>query len=312
MKLNSLLNTVKQLKKYPMEFKQIKTFLQVAELGSFTRAAEHLCLSRAMVSIQIKQLEENLGVTLFHRNTRQIELTDAGKSFYQDCQAIQQSYQQAVEKIQHNDAQLNGTLRIGSTYEFGMQFIAPILTKFCQKHSNLQIHYDVNSSINDLIADQLDIVIRLGNLPDSSLKSRKIGQFQIILVASPDFLEKYPVNQLDDLLNVPWITQTQWQNHHFTLTNHTTQQDFHFVPPSSKHQTNAGGLTHLMAVDGLGLTICPLWLVENDLNQGKLIRVLPDYSLPMQDIHALYLHQKHLPNKTRLFIDYLKQHYFNS
>lgn len=295
-----------------MEFKQIKTFLQVAELGSFTRAAEHLCLSRAMVSIQIKQLEENLGVTLFHRNTRQIELTDAGKYFYQDCQAIWQSYQQAVEKIQHNDAQLNGTLRIGSTYEFGMQFIAPILTKFCQKHPNLQIHYDVNSSINDLIADQLDIVIRLGNLPDSSLKSRKIGQFQIILVASPDFLEKNPVKQLDDLLNVPWITQTQWQNHHFTLTNPVTQQEFHFVPPQSKHQTNAGGLTHLMAVDSLGLTICPLWLVEDDLNQGKLIRVLPDYSLPMQDIHALYLHQKHLPNKTRLFIDYLKQHYFNS
>ncbi len=312
MKLNSLLNRVKQLKKYSMEFKQIKTFLQVAELGSFTRAAEHLNLSRAMVSIQIKQLEENLGVTLFHRNTRQIELTDSGKSFYQDCQAIQQSYQQAVEKIQHNDAQLNGTLRIGSTYEFGMQFIAPILTQFCQKHSNLHINYDVNSSINDLIADQLDIVIRLGNLPDSSLKSRKIGQFQIILVASPNFLEKHPVNQLDDLLNVPWITQTQWQNHHFTLTNHTTQQGFHFVPPQGKHQTNAGGLTHLMAVDGLGLTICPLWLVEEDLNQGKLIRVLPDYSLPMQDIHALYLHQKHLPNKTRLFIDYLKQHYFNS
>lgn len=312
MKLNSLLNRVKQLKKYSMEFKQIKTFLQVAELGSFTRAAEHLNLSRAMVSIQIKQLEENLGVTLFHRNTRQIELTDAGKSFYQDCQTIFQSYQQAVEKIQHNDAQLNGTLRIGSTYEFGMQFIAPILTKFCQKHPNLQIHYDVNSSINDLIADQLDIVIRLGNLPDSSLKSRKIGQFQIILVASPEFLEKYPVNQLDDLLNVPWITQTQWQNHHFTLTNNTIQQDFHFVPPQGKHQTNAGGLTHLMAVDVLGLTICPLWLVEDDLNHGKLIRVLPDYSLPMQDIHALYLHQKHLPNKTRLFIDYLKQYYFSS
>jgi DNA-binding transcriptional LysR family regulator len=188
----------------------------------------------------------------------------------------------------------------------------PILTQFCQKHSNLHIHYDVNSSIKDLIADQLDIVIRLGNLPDSSLKSRKIGQFQIILVASPVFLEKYPVDQLDDLLKVPWITQSQWQNHHFTLTNHITQQGFHFVPPQGKHQTNAGGLTHLMAADGLGLTICPLWLVEDDLNQGKLIRVLPDYSLPMQDIHALYLHQKHLPNKTRLFIDYLKQHYFNS
>lgn len=297
-----------------MDFKQIQTFLQVAEVGSFTKAAEILSLSRSMVSIHIKQLETQLGVILFNRNTRQVALTDAGKSFYQDCRQIKKSYEEAVEKIQQSETMLSGTLRLGFTYEFGMAFIAPLMMPFCQQHPNLVMQYDVNSSINDLIADRLDLVIRLGNLPDSALKSRKLGQYEIGLIAAPAFLAKHPITQPRDIMNIPWITQNQWEQKSFALSKKAVKhqregQEFLFLVPLGKYQSNAVELTRQMALAGLGLTICPLWLVQEDLKRGRLVEVLPKYHLPPQDIHLLFLDQNPLPQKIRLAIDWLKDHF---
>lgn len=296
-----------------MDFKQITTFLQVAESGSFTRAADFLMLSRAMVSIHIKQLEADLGVILLNRNTRSVELTEAGKSFYQDCLLITQNYQDAVEKIQQSETMLSGTLRLGFTYELGLEFIAPIMVNFCRQYPNLAVHYDLNSSLNELITDKLDLVIRLGNLPDSALKSRKIGQYSIVLVAAPKFVEKYPLTQLSDLITAPWITQNQWNQQSFTLIHQQVKKqpakEFQFAVPNGQYQSNAAGLTRLMALEGLGVTICPLWLVKQDLEEGRLVEIFRDYQLPAQDIHLLFLDQNPLPQKVRLAIDWLKAHF---
>ncbi len=288
-------------------FKQITVFLQVAESGSFTQAAELLNLSRAMVSISIKQLEENLGVSLFNRSTRQVSLSDAGQFFYQDCKNIKQDLQKAIERIQNNDILLSGTLRIGSTHEFGERFIAPILADFCQQYPSLGLHYYLDSSINDLITDKLDIAIRLGNLPDSTLKSRHLGQYEIVLVATPTLLQNHPITQASDILSMPWVVQNQWQYNQFVLT-HTQQphSNFHFSAPMGLHQSNSASLIHSMVKAGLGISICPLWMVKEDLDKQVLQRVLPDYTLPQQNIQAVYLNQRHTAQRIRLFIDFLK------
>lgn len=140
--------------------------------------------------------------------------------------------------------------------------------------------------------------------------SRKIGNYPIVLVATPSFMEMHLVTQLDDLVQVPWITQNQWNQRSFTLINkEESAKEFQFAVPNGQYQSNAAGLTRLMALEGLGVTICPLWLIEQDIEAGRLVEVFLDYQLPAQDIHLLFLDQKPLPQKVRLAIDWLKAYF---
>jgi DNA-binding transcriptional LysR family regulator len=288
--------------------KQINVFLQVVESGSFTKAADALGLSRAMVSLHIKDLEAYLSVSLLNRSTRKVSLSDAGQCFYQDCKNIQQDMAAAIERVQQQEQHIRGTLRISSTQEFGQRFIAPLLPLFAKQYPNLHVDYRFDSSISDLLTDKLDVAIRLGQLPDSSLKSRHLGQYDIVLAATPDYLLNHPIDKPSDLLTSPWIAQSQWQNSHFILEHKDNPaQNFHFIAPKAQYVSNAASLTHTWLNAGLGISICPMWLIAEDLKTGKLQQVLPDYTLPKQNIQAVYLQQRHLPQKIRLFIDFLLQ-----
>lgn len=286
--------------------KQIVTFLQVVDSGSFTKAADSLGLSRSMVSIDIKNLEQKLNISLLIRNTRSIALTEAGRQFYNDFKYIQSQIEDAFEKTQHSDSIIKGILRFSSTNEFGQQFILPLLADFCCLYPQLNLQYYFNSSLDDLIADKLDLAIRLGNLGDSTLKSRKIAEYDIYLIASPQFIAKNPINQLADLSQVAWITHTRlnWQVSQFKLKD---QQGIEYPLPliHGAYAANSTAIIRSMTLDSLGVAICPSWLVKEDIEQKKLIHLFPELSLPKQSIQILYPNRVMPPAKTRVFIDYL-------
>ena len=165
--------------------KQIISFLQVVDSGSFTKAAEILGLSRSMVSIDIKHLEQHLNVSLLIRNTRNIALTEIGKSFYEDFKHIQLQIEEAFERSQNLATSVTGILRFSSTNEFGRKFILPLLGEFCRQYPQLQLQYSFNSSLDDLVTEKLDLVIRLGNLKDSSMRTRKIAEYPIYFGCQP-------------------------------------------------------------------------------------------------------------------------------
>ncbi|MDA3440100.1 LysR family transcriptional regulator [Acinetobacter bereziniae] len=289
--------------------KQITSFLQVVDSGSFTKAAEILGLSRSMVSIDIKHLERSLDASLLIRNTRNIALTEIGKNFYDDFKQIQLQINEAFERSQNLATNVTGVLRFSSTNEFGQKYILPLLGKFCQQYPKLQLQYTFNSSLDDLVTKKLDLVIRLGNLKDSSLKSRKIGQYPIYLVATAEFLAHHPINQIADLAHVPWIGHSllNWQDTQYVLQNRGGEQ---YALPSVRYQyeSNSAEAIHQMALASMGVAICPAWLVEDDLQQKRLIRLLPDFDLPVQNIQLLYSNTRSLPAKTRIFIDFLIEH----
>ncbi|MBP6562901.1 MAG: LysR family transcriptional regulator [Neisseriaceae bacterium] len=290
------------------QMKQIHTFLQVVESGSFTRAAEHLNISRAMASIDVKSLEQKLGVSLLVRSTRSIALTEAGQSFYQDFKAIQGQMAQALERVQQDHHAISGTLRLTSTHEFGRQFILPLIGDFCHQYPALDIHYDFDTALSDLITEQLDVAIRLGTLKDSSFKSRPLGQYDIVAVASPDFLDQYPIHSPEQLNHVPWVSQSSLHAHGSWRFNHPSQASIVVTPPYSRYMANTTSAVHAMALSALGVTICPYWQVADDLTQGRLIHLCPEYQLPQQSIQLLFPNQAYLPQKTRVFIDFLLAH----
>lgn len=199
--------------------KQITTFLQVVDSGSFTKAADILGMSRSMVSIDIKQLEIRLNVSLLIRNTRNIALTEAGKHFYDDFKRIQLEIEEAFERSQNLATNVTGLLRFSSTNEFGQRYILPLLPEFCRLYPKLRLQYSFNSSLDDLVTEKLDLAIRLGNLKSSSLKIRKIGEYQIYIVATPELLKHYPVKGINDLAQIPWITHSllNWQDTQYVL-----------------------------------------------------------------------------------------------
>ena len=288
--------------------KQIISFLQVVDSGSFTKAAEILGLSRSMVSIDIKHLEQHLNVSLLIRNTRNIALTEIGKSFYEDFKHIQLQIEEAFERSQNLATSVTGILRFSSTNEFGRTFILPLLGEFCRQYPQLQLQYSFNSSLDDLVTEKLDLVIRLGNLKDSSMRTRKIAEYPIYLVASPEFLKRYPINSIADLAHVPWIGHRllNWQDAQYVLQN--DQGEKHTLPfVRSQYESNSAEAIHQMTLASLGVAISPAWLVDEDIQQNRLTRVLADFDLPVQNVQLLYPNTGTLPAKTRVFIDFLVQ-----
>ncbi|WP_272539292.1 LysR family transcriptional regulator [Providencia sp. PROV197] len=286
--------------------KKIISFLQVVDSGSFTKAADILGLSRSMVSVDIKQLETELNVSLLTRNTRNIALTEVGKHFYEDFKHIQSQINEAFEKSQNLGTNISGLLRFSSTSEFGQRFILPLLPEFCRLYPRLKLQYSVNSSLDDLITEKLDVSIRLGNLKSSSLKMKKLGDYNIYLVASPEFVQKYQINQVSDLALVPWVNHSllNWQDTQYVMQNNCGE-NFSIPSITSQYESNSAAVIHQMVLASLGIAICPAWLVNEDLNAKRLVRVLPEYHLSKQNIQLLYPSTSVLPAKTRTFIDYL-------
>ncbi len=286
--------------------KQIMSFLQVVDSGSFTKAADILGMSRSMISIDIKQLETQLNVSLLTRNTRNIALTEVGKYFYDDFKRIQLQIEEAFERSQNLGTSVTGLLRFSSTNEFGQRFILPLLPEFCRLYPKLRVQYSFNSSLDDLVTEKLDMAIRLGNLKNSSLKTRKIGEYPIYLVATPQFIDTYPIGNIADLADVPWITHSllNWQDTQYLLQN-SKGEKIPLPTIKSQYDSNSAAVIHQMVLASLGVAICPAWLISDDIKKNRLIRLLPEFKLPTQNIQLLYPNTVALPAKTRAFIDFL-------
>lgn len=285
---------------------RVQTFLAVVELGSYTKAADYLSISKAMASLHVKALEEALAVTLLLRSTRSIALTEAGQDFYDEFKELVGQLENKFEMAMQGRKRIAGTLRLSTTGEYGERFILPLVARFVQQYPAISIRYDTNSSLSDLIAEKLDLVVRLGSLADSDFKSRKLDDYDILLVASPALLKKHPVRQPADLATLPWIANSNLQSPtHWTLRgpqNKSTE-----VKGSAAHHASTSAAIRLMALSSMGVAVLPAWLIEQDLHSGALQQLLPGYSLPRQSISAVFPNSSHLPHKTRAFIDFLSK-----
>ncbi|KOC91928.1 LysR family transcriptional regulator [Winslowiella iniecta] len=286
--------------------KQIQTFIAVVDCGSFTRAAERLFISKAMASIHVKSLEDLLNIPLLIRNTRGITLTEAGETLYNDFQQIFLTIQTSLENISESHRSLSGTLTITSTAEFGEKYLLPLIAKFCEIHPALNINYFADASLNDLISERLDLAIRLGTLRDSTLKSRKLASYPIVMVASAQWLRDNPLHSLADLNSAQWIansnlaTPTQW-----TLC-HAERETFE-LRATARFYANSSSSIKAMVKSGLGIAILPEWLVKTERATGELVQLFPEYRLPQQDITVVFAGDHRIRLKCRLFIDYLMQ-----
>jgi len=178
----------------------IKAFVKVAELGSYTRAAEALDLSRTRVSRQVMALEEALGARLIQRTTRRLHLTEAGERYLARAQGILLALEEAAAEVSSGTCTVSGWLRINGPMSFGTRYLAPQVARFMQAHPGLDVRLDLNDRRVDLLEEGYDLAIRIGSLPDSSLIAKRLTRCQLVFCASPEYLAQHGTpTRIEDL-----------------------------------------------------------------------------------------------------------------
>ena len=293
-----------------LNMQRLAIFVAVVEAKSFTAAASTLGLTKAVVSFNIKQLEQTLNVSLLVRSTRQLSVTEAGERFYHHCQQLLYHAECVLNDVRADHSGLSGLLRITTTAEYGEQVVVPALAAFAQLHQQLRIQHVTSSKNDDLIAGRFDVAIRHGQLVDSNHHAKLIEQFDILPIATPAYLATLstsPLTSLDQLAEVNWIahsrlpTPLSWQ-----VSTPTQAQVLFQAKHPARLVTDSAASLLAFVKSGAGVALLPAWLVEQDLEQGHLVHLLPDYHFPRQGIYALYPNTRHVPEKVRTFIDFFQ------
>ncbi|GGX50723.1 LysR family transcriptional regulator [Undibacterium squillarum] len=290
------------------QFKQISTFAEVASRGSLSAAARAEGVAPAMISRRLDALEERLGVKLLQRTTRKIALTHEGSSFLEDCQRILAELEEAEAQVSERSATASGALTISAPAGFGRQHVAPLIPAFLDLHPGLELTLSLNDRVVDLIGEGIDVAIRIAALSDSNLIGVKLADNKRVVVASPDYLSKHGrPRTLDDLMSHNCLafsadgSQRGWtfrQNG----KNVTIKVEGNMV-------CNDGEVLHDWALAGRGLAWRSMWEVGTEIESGKLVTVLDEFTAPGNDIYAIFAQRRHLPFRIRAFIDFLRQAY---
>jgi len=285
---------------------RLQSFVAVVDAGSLTRAAQTLGLTKAMVSMHLKQLEAELGCALLTRTTRTLALTGVGERFYTDCVQLLSDAQVAVDNARSGHTKLTGELRITSTLEYGVHVVVPALAAFAKLHPDLGVDFSGATSLADLVADRFDLAIRLGQLNNSRYRAAPLGQFDIVLVATPAYIQEHGLPRSPaDLQRLRWIVLSGFDQR-VKLTKRDASAPPYSVPFRSRIQADSAlAKLHFVLAD-LGIAVLPEWVVRQDLKQGRLVLLLPDYDLPQQGIFAVFPNTQHIPAKVRQFIDFMR------
>jgi len=290
-----------------IDLNSLLVFDAVAEAGSFTAAAERLGTAKARVSIQVSRLEAQLGAMLFSRTTRRVALTDAGRQLHEECKPLLLGLRDALDQVGQENGKdgLTGVLRVTTSVDHAVQSLAPALAAFAGLHPLLQIDLRTGDRVADLVGEGIDLAIRLGWLRDSSLRAVKLGEFEQLLVASPAYLERAGrPKRPEDLARHDWVALTLLPT---PLTwKFTRRGDTRTVQVKSRMRVDAPGALRVMLGGGAGISVLDQYSVEADLKGGRLVRLLPDWSLPRAGIHAVYPPGRHVAPKVRAFIDFYR------
>ena len=287
--------------------KQIESFVAVALKGSLTAAANAEGVAPAVIGRRIDALEERLGVKLLVRTTRRITLTHEGSAFLEDCQRLLADITNAEASVSAGGVKASGHLRITAPAGFGRRHVAPLVPAFLQQHPDVSLSLNLSDRVVDIVNESVDCAIRVGDLPDSSLVSVRLGEMRRMVVASPAYLVAHGVPRTpDDLAGHNCLSLGQQRG---WLFRHPDSGETRTLKVGGSFECNDGAVLHEWALAGRGLAWRSLWEVGRDLGEGRLTTVLDAWQAPPMGIYAVFPQRRHLPLRVRLFIDLLRDNY---
>jgi len=281
-----------------MRIDEMALLVRVAETGSMTRAARQVHLTPAAVSAAVRRIEEALGVRLFDRTTRSLHPTDEGLVVIEGCHRVVDGWQRTLEEVRSSRRALVGTVHLSAPADTTYQVVAPVVVELCEAHPQLQIVVHSSDAVHHLQRDAIDMAIRYGPLQDSSLSARKLAEHPGVLVAAPAYLERHgwpqrPGELADHrciTLQLASVAFTEW-----TLHCGDRRHDVALRRPLC----GDGHLARRWAIAGVGIAFKNLFDVIDDLEAGRLMRVLPNCWATPSPIHAVFPSRRHQPARVR-------------
>ena len=284
---------------------EIELFVQVAELGSLSRAAEAIGVSNAAASRHLAALEERLAARLVQRNTRHLHLTDVGDAFYRRCKPLLTELRDAESAVNEAALKPTGQLRVMASLSFSMMVIAPLLAEFNALYPDLRIEIVASNRYTDLLENNIDVAIRNREFEsESGITVRRLADTQRVLAASPRYLHRHGTPQTPDDLKRHRLLVYNLANHPYEW-RFTRGDESRTVHVRGVLEANDGQVLRAAAHHDLGILLQPTYIIHDDLVEGRLQRVLPDWALQPLTINIAYPTRRHLPAKVRCFVDFI-------
>ncbi len=287
------------------KFESMRAFIQVVEAGGFAAAAREMGVSRSQVNKLVAHLEDHLGIQLLHRTTRKVTTTDTGRAYYERCLAILAELAEAEASVTQLHTEAKGILRINAPMSFGIRHLGSEIALFCKQHPQLQVELTLNDRFIDPISEGFDVTLRISESPEAaSLISHQVMPTPRVLCAAPHYLKQQGIPK----------QATQLRNHSCLYYGHLPsvhswslwgpEGDVQ-IPISGALCSNNGEVLRCAALEGLGISLLPHFIVEDDLRRGQLQIVLAEYRTPDIFLHVVYPVNRHLSEKVKLFTAYI-------
>jgi DNA-binding transcriptional LysR family regulator len=282
---------------------QLRAFVATAQTGSFTVAAAQIGVSNRLTSKYVAELEARLGVRLLQRTTRKVGLTPAGEELLSRAPALLDDLDDLIGEVAEGSQGFSGVIRISASVTFGEIWVTGMLERFSRRNPGLSFDLRLNDRHVDLAAEGIDVAFRLGQTETQSLKVRKLGSFQSVLVASPDYLSKTGTPQvLDDLTGHDCIVDVNRRTPRRWVFG--AEPDARTITVQGRFQVNSARAALELAAKGRGLAYVPRFVLREALVSGAVVPVLPDQAGATSPLSAVYLEGRVLPRKIRALIDF--------
>ena len=284
----------------------VQLFARIVETGSFSKASADLGITQPTATKHVAALEAKLGARLLNRNTRGVSATEIGALYYEKCKAIQRELEEADSLASLLQSKVGGQLRISTSVAFGRRIATPLALRFMREHPEVTIDLSFDDRYVNLVEQGVDVALRMGRLADSALGARYLGTNPWLTAAAPAYLAERGTPRVPG--DLPG---------HACLIYSSVQGDdrWSFTGPSGEEASvpvagplRSNNLSAVLAAcrAGMGLAVLPWYVARESLADGSIVPVLPEQTLPSQELHAVFPSPKLVPGKVRSFIEFLK------
>lgn len=284
-----------------MDLNETAVFIRVVQTGSFSAAARQLDLPVSTVSTRVARLERRLGVTLLQRTTRRLSLTEPGELYYRHAAEGLNYMLEAEAAVTATTGEPRGRLRVTAPADFGDTIFVNLLNRLHDSYPEIDVDLILTDSYLDLVAEGIDVAIRAGELSGSTLVAKRVGIACWALFASPEYLDAtQPPATPRGLSRHRCLQFTSFGREEWTLSS---RKESLSIPMQGNMIVNDLGMIRLMTLEGQGIGILPTYICREDLNEGRLVRVLPKWQARADPVHLTYPRQQFVPPKLRAFMD---------
>jgi DNA-binding transcriptional LysR family regulator len=285
----------------------MRTLVRIVETGSLSAAARQLDTTQATISRRLQSLETLLGVKLLLRTTHAMKLTDDGERCYQHAKRVIDAWITLEDELRQTEDEPVGMLRVRAPHAFGQEQLLTPLTQFLTRYPQLSVEWMLNDKTVNFLSDNIDCAIRVGAEVDPSTVSVLLAEVPRCLVASPELLAHFaPLTTPSQLADLPWVALNTFYQHDIILT-HAVSGERERIALAPRLYTDSLYVARNTALAGLGVAAVSSWTVEQEIRDGKLIAVLPEWQPAPLPVHLVYPWARYYPARLRMFLQLMRE-----